>query len=93
MQNLQDLFLSLISIQFAVMIILFYFFILKPNQHAKIITKQKAAEDRAAQREADNVLGEYPTFSRHCTDEFFEDTELAYSLKSLPTVNTFGVSD
>lgn len=60
--------------------ILLYFFVYKPKQDAKNEIKQKAAKDRDAKRQADIVFSEYPTISRHCTNECFSETELGYSL-------------
>lgn len=51
-----------------------------PKHEYRNTEKQKAAQDREAQRQADQLLGEYPTYSRHCTNVNFSETELGYSL-------------
>ena len=76
----QDLIIYAVDVFAATAIIVFYFFYLKPKLDGKAIAKQKAKEDREAKREADKLLGEYPTYSRYCTNEMFQATEISYSL-------------
>lgn len=73
---MQQLFLYAVTIFFTVSLILFYFFKFKPDNDAKNAIKQKEIEDREAKREADIIIGEYPTYSRHCTDVSFQDTPM-----------------
>ena len=76
---MQQIILFSVTVSFATSLILFYFFIIKPNKNAKNAIKQKAKEDREAKRQADIILSEYPTYRRYSTDGSFQDTELGYS--------------
>ena len=70
----------IVNVTLIASIVLYYFLVIKPNWYAKRTIKQKNAENREAQREADSVLSQCPTYLRNCTDEMFSDTEIGYDL-------------
>ena len=76
----QDLIIYTVTVITAMALIAFIFFYLIPYHEYRNSIKQKAKEDREAKREADKLLGEYPTYSRYCTNEMFQATEISYSL-------------